>query len=98
MKIIALNIIIALLIITQPASSMINNDSSDIVTEASIEIEDWMFEELDSNLEEEALIEDWMMEELNPGQDSETILENWMFLPLSEETELEPELEDWMFI
>ena len=98
MKILALNIIIALLIITQPASSMIKKDSTDILIEASIEIEDWMLEELDPNQKTEAVIEDWMLEELDSNQETGTVIENWMFLPLSEETELEPELEDWMFI
>jgi len=98
MKILGINIIILLLVITQPASALINGDSISTEHEETLQIEDWMLEELNPCQESECLLEDWMFLELSPRQEAEFGLEDWMYESLfPEATEEKVRLEDWMF-
>lgn len=63
MKILGINLIIILLAITQPASALLNGDSVIAEHEEASQIEDWMFESLFPEAEEEEVkLEEWMFE------------------------------------
>ncbi len=99
MKILAVNIILFLMVITQPASAIISDRTSFSESEISMQFEDWMFEEFIPKKESVFTLEGWMYVELNPKQEAEFGMEDWMFesiLPETEEAEFG--LENWMFI
>ena len=71
-------------------------ESEDMVVESTLELEDWMFEPVETVKEEALEIEDWMSVEISADAEEKLGIEDWMSEKITFGSEEKLEIEDWM--
>ncbi|MBQ9214471.1 MAG: hypothetical protein IJ150_11110 [Bacteroidales bacterium] len=78
------------------SETTISPDSEELLEETTLELEDWMFERIETTKEESLEIEDWMTEKIELINEEKLNIEDWMSEKLEENFEEKLELESWM--